>query len=301
MKSSAHRNYSATVQYYRSKGAPAAGLCNFLPFVGGRPGPTPTHSQNCSWRYPVISMSGVKRKKHEGEGEVEDRRERKNKREKERRATVNILLDNLVEVLGIKPDTKADKVSILSCAITTIKKLRANCKCGVAAECALVIQQHGLESANPDFNAEARACRDRAVSLAARCAHGEDALFAADQLSGFGNGRIDRSKRGRSVSLASGQSSLQVPHLGAAAASFQSSVPQTFSLSESRGGGHARGASASVAADSTAGRSRLTQRRREELIRQFDRPRRPRRHSWAGLEGLYVVAAAANAACKINS
>lgn len=266
----------------------------------------PRDPKNGSLRVRCPTMSGVKRKKQDCDGEVEDRRERKNKREKERRATVNILLDNLVEVLDIKP---ADKVSVLSCAITTIKKLRANCKCGVAAECALVIEQHGLESANPQFNAEARACRERAVSLAARCAHGEDALFAADQLSGFGSSRIDRSRRGRSMSLASGQSSQHESQLAAPPTSI-SLRKGTHQQALRVGGGQTsrdmqygsslRTTDTNAATDSSGG-SRLTQRRREELIRQFDRPRRPRRHSWAGLEGLYVVAAAANAACKMSS
>lgn len=55
----------------------------------------------------------------------EDRRERKNQREKQRRTELNALFDNMVDLLGLPKETKADKVTVLASAINTIRQLRS--------------------------------------------------------------------------------------------------------------------------------------------------------------------------------
>ena len=65
-----------------------------------------------------VPVKGKKRKQ-------EDRRERKNQREKQRRTELNALFDNMVDLLGLPKETKADKVTVLASAINTIRQLRS--------------------------------------------------------------------------------------------------------------------------------------------------------------------------------
>lgn len=67
----------------------------------------------------VAQPPGKKAKKQE------DRRERKNQREKQRRTELNSLFDNMVDLLGLPKETKADKVTVLASAINTIRQLRS--------------------------------------------------------------------------------------------------------------------------------------------------------------------------------
>ena len=56
---------------------------------------------------------------------LQARKDRKNKREKQRRSDVNVMFMTLIDMLGLRPDIKSDKVTILSGAVNHINALRA--------------------------------------------------------------------------------------------------------------------------------------------------------------------------------
>lgn len=72
----------------------------------------------------------------------EDRRERKNQREKQRRTELNALFDNMVDLLGLPKETKADKVTVLASAINTIRQLRST----IRPELLELVQERNLFS-----------------------------------------------------------------------------------------------------------------------------------------------------------
>ena len=55
---------------------------------------------------------------------LQARKDRKNKREKQRRSDVNVMFMTLIDMLGLRPDIKSDKVTILSGAVNHINALR---------------------------------------------------------------------------------------------------------------------------------------------------------------------------------
>jgi hypothetical protein len=56
---------------------------------------------------------------------LQARKDRKNKREKQRRSDVNVMFMTLIDMLGLRPDIKSDKVTILSGAVNHVNALRA--------------------------------------------------------------------------------------------------------------------------------------------------------------------------------
>lgn len=55
---------------------------------------------------------------------LQARKDRKNRREKQRRSDVNVMFMTLIDMLGLRPDIKSDKVTILSGAVNHITALR---------------------------------------------------------------------------------------------------------------------------------------------------------------------------------
>lgn len=67
----------------------------------------------------------AKRRSMTAKQRLQARKDRKNKREKQRRSDVNVMFMTLIDMLGLRPDIKSDKVTILSGAVNHINALRA--------------------------------------------------------------------------------------------------------------------------------------------------------------------------------